>query len=191
MAYAKKKSRQSAEADRKCNNACPDNPDLLLLRDAAVDERETIAFYLRAAKELPVFADLFTEIAEDEMQHYIITMRHICMLDPIQAEEMKEAGLEELAMMPRMPAKWEKNSSKCKKEDTLSEKTLETVQYLTDALIGELLAANKYQTYMKKAEVESNKRLFCHLMNDEKEHIAEFTAALYEITGEPSLPERE
>ena len=47
---------------------------------------------------------------------------------------------------------------------------------------------NKYQRYMNDAEEPRVKELFCHLMNEEKEHVAEFTAALFRLTHEP-LPE--
>ena len=41
---------------------------------------------------------------------------------------------------------------------------------------------------MNDAEEPRVKELFCHLMNEEKEHVAEFTAALFRLTHEP-LPE--
>lgn len=192
MSYVKKKARHSTEAT-KINNLYPENPDLLLLRDAAANERETIAFYLKVSQDIPALADLFNEIAKDEMQHYVMIMRHICMLDPIQAQEMKEVGREELAIMPRFSDQHELNAAERTFEYALSEseKNSEGMQYLTDALIEEFLVANKYHTYLKKAEVENNKRLFCWLLNDEKKHIAEFTANLFDFTGEPIAPVNE
>jgi len=38
---------------------------------------------------------------------------------------------------------------------------------------------------MEKSQDSSCCHHFCHLMNDEKEHVAEFIAALYDLTGEP------
>ena len=52
----------------------------------------------------------------------------------------------------------------------------------------ELHAINKYQRYMNDAEEPHVKELFAILMNEEKEHVAEFTAALFRLTHEP-LPE--
>jgi rubrerythrin len=172
---------------------CPDNPDLLLLRDAAVDERTAIAFYLRAAKET-CLTDLFLHVARDEMRHFVMVMHHITMLDSVQAEALEEMDLDALVMRRGTP-KWEQCS--CPTEDTEADtcedseeqedEELDTIDYLTKALTGELQAINKYQTYMEKAECEQNQRLFCHLMNDEKEHVAEFTAALFKITNEPVM----
>ena len=58
---------------------------------------------------------------------------------------------------------------------------------ITKAIQDELHAINKYQRYMNDAE-EPRVKTFCHLMNEEKEHVAEFTAALFRLTHEP-LPE--
>lgn len=66
---------------------------------------------------------------------------------------------------------------------------LEAVCYLTKALASEFHAISKYQCYMEKSETDHNKHLFCHLMNEEKEHVAELTKAIFEITQEPLPPE--
>ena len=63
---------------------------------------------------------------------------------------------------------------------------LPAVQYITKAIQDELHAINKYQRYMNAENPAL--RAFCHLMNEEKEHVAEFTAALFRLTHEP-LPE--
>lgn len=174
---------------------CPDHPDLILLRDAAADEREAIADYFHAAHHT-CMSELFLDIIEDEMQHYVMIMHHISMLDPVQAEMLKEEGLSELTMngmMKKMRAKWMKKHTTPEPEDAevspLDEDELEEVCYLTNALVGEFKAINKYQCYMKKAEIDHNKHLFCHLMNDEKEHVAELTKAIFAITQEPLPPE--
>ena len=62
-------------------------------------------------------------------------------------------------------------------------KDLPAVQCITKAIQDELHAINKYQRYMNDAE-EPALRSFCHLMNEEKEHVAEFTAALFRLTHE-------
>ena len=68
------------------------------------------------------------------------------------------------------------------------QKDLPAVHRITKAIQDELHAINKYQRYMNDAEEPRVKELFCHLMNEEKEHVAEFTAALFRLTHEP-LPE--
>lgn len=173
---------------------CPNHPDLILLRDAAADEREAIAMYLQAARETGL-TDLFLDVAEDEMQHYVMIMHHISILDPVQAEKLKEEGLNELimsGMMKKMRAKWMKKPIMPEPEDVsippLDAEEIEAVCYLTKALASQFHAINKYQCYMEKSGSVHNQHLFCHLMNEEKEHVAEFTKAIFEITQEP-LPQ--
>jgi len=71
---------------------CPNHPDLYLLRDAAADERGAIADYLTCAAET-CLDEIFLHVAEDEMQHYVETMRLISIFDPVQAEMLREEGL--------------------------------------------------------------------------------------------------
>lgn len=178
-----------------CNNnnpACPSHPDLLLLRDAAADERTAAAFYLRAAHQT-CLDGLFLNVAEDEMHHYMELMQLIAVLDPIQARIFSEMNLPFL-LIPRHKqnhAKWQEASAESTPEDdTVSPPSLEemeTVDVLTQAIVDELLAINKYQTYMQEANLPEVKELFCHIMNEEKEHLAEFTKALFCITHEPLL----
>ncbi|HWR43475.1 ferritin-like domain-containing protein [Sporomusa sp.] len=170
---------------------CPNHPDLILLRDAAADEREAIAMYFQAARQT-CMTDLFLDIAEDEMQHYVMVMHHISMLDPVQAEKLKEEGLDELTMsgmMKKKRAKWMKKPVTPEPEDIavspLDAEEMEEVCYLTKALASEFHAINKYQCYMEKSENVHNQHLFCHLMNEEKEHVAELTKAMFDITQEP------
>lgn len=173
---------------------CPDCPDLLLLRDAAADERNAIAFYLEAARTT-CMPRLFLDVAEDEMQHYVEIMREISRLDPVQAEMLRNADLGML-LMTRPVYKPKAKAAIVKQVEAADaqivppdREDMPTVHTLTKALTGEFEAANKYQRYMKEAETREVKRLFCKLMNDEKEHIAEFTAALFELTNEPLPPE--
>lgn len=205
--FRKKYSTKAENPNPKSHNSgldseiCPNHPDLILLRDAAADERNAIALYLRAGFET-CLTELFFDVAEDEMQHYLEIMRCISMLDPIQAEMLKEQDLAMLTPVrpyPCQKTKWSEcvmgkpeNKCPCDTGDIEitppSKRDLPTIDYLTQALAGELHAANKYQTYMDEAQNRCVKELFCYLMNSEKEHIAEFTAALFRITHEP-LPE--
>lgn len=182
------------------SDECPCHPDLLLLRDAAIDERNAILEYLTAAQDC-CLPELFLHTAQDEMRHYFETMRQINRLDPIQAEAFREVGLDMLTNN-RMANNCKKNAPTAvvQQAETAEaaeaalaalppERRMPTIAALTQALAGELAAANKYQRYMCEAKDARVQALFCHLMNDEKEHIAEFTAALYDMTQEPLTPE--
>lgn len=173
---------------------CPNHPDLYLLRDAAADERGAIADYLECAVSHPCVAEVFLDVAEDEMQHYVETMRLISSLDPVQADMLREEDLDFLTMGRANMSKWEYDMPQKETEDPQvtppSKKNLPAVRCLTKALQGELQAINKYQRYMNKAEDADVRDHFCELMNEEKEHVAEFTAALFRLTHEP-LPEEQ
>ncbi|CQR72867.1 Rubrerythrin [Sporomusa ovata DSM 2662] len=180
-----------ATADLECSTeVCPNHPDLLLLRDAAADERNAIAFYLEAARA-SCLPRLFLDVAEDEMEHYVEIMREISRLDPVQAQMLSDVGLDMLLMTrplfkPKTKAAILKESEADDIQiDPPNRKEMPTVVLLTKALNDELQATNKYQRYMEAAETPAVQRLFCHLMNEEKEHIAEFTAALFDLTHEP------
>jgi rubrerythrin len=166
---------------------CPNHPDLLLLRDAAADERNAIAFYLEASRT-SCMPKLFLDVAEDEMQHYVEIMREVSRLDPVQAEMFREEDLDMLVMArPLFKAKTKAAIAEAEDVQVVppNRKEMPTVILITKALTDELQATNKYQRYMETAEDPAVQRLFCHLMNEEKEHIAEFTAALFELTHEP------
>lgn len=176
------------------SDECPDCPDLLLLRCAAADERIAIAFYLEAARTT-CMPQLFLAIAADEMRHYVEIMREISRLDPVQAEMLRNADLGML-LMTRPMVKPKTKAAIVKEAETADapivlpdREDMPTVHILTKALAGEFEATNKYQRFMNEAETREVKRLFCKLMNDEKEHIAQFTAALFELTNEPLPPE--
>ncbi|MBU2701238.1 rubrerythrin [Sporomusaceae bacterium BoRhaA] len=174
---------------------CPNDPDLYLLRDAAADERGAIAEYLGCALET-CLDEVFWDVAEDEMQHYVETMRLISLLDPIQAKMLEEEELDFL-VMKRAPngngkPKWQNYKTTKEEQDVKvvppNRKDLPAIRCLTKAIQGELHAINKYQKYMERADDPRVKKHFCDLMNEEKEHVAEFTAALFKLTHEP-LPE--
>ena len=192
---------EQEEEDRaKCcldPDECPCHPDLILLRDAAIDERNAILEYLTAAHDC-YLPELFLHTAQDEMRHFFQTMRQINRLDPIQAEAFREVGLDMLTTS-RLTANNKKktaspvaSASVQQAEAALSalpcERRMPTIAALTQALTGELAAINKYQCYMCKAKDPQVQTLFCQLMNDEKEHVAEFTAALFDMTQEPLTP---
>ncbi|MDR7866056.1 MAG: hypothetical protein RIN56_04510 [Sporomusaceae bacterium] len=187
--------------DNHHHECCPDDPCLLMLRDAAIAEREAILFYLEAAAM--VCGDLrrlFLDTAEDEMRHFVMTIRHIAALDSVQAEALEEVGLDALltqrGMTPKWAAGWQPECACPLEAETMvvppaqeTENDLTPVCLLTKALTSELEAINKYQKYMEKASDSTCCHHFCHLMNDEKDHVASFIAALYDLTGEPPSEE--
>ncbi len=185
------KAKVLAETETECPEVCPNHPDLLLLRDAAADERTAIAFYFEAARGSCV-CPLFLEVIEDEMRHYVELMRMISCFDPVQAQMFRDAGLDTLLMThPLIRSKTKEEEADDAQVTLPDRKEMPTVNYLTRAVVDELQAINKYQRYMEAAEEPKVARLFCHLMNDEKEHLAKFTAALFEFTNEPLPPEQD
>lgn len=139
-------------------------------------------------------ADLFLKVAGDEMHHFVELIHLINMLDPVQAAAFEKVGLS-MMIMPRRPkAKWHPPIEEdCPEEDEEESEIsppdpedLETIEILSRSIADELLAINKYQKYMEQACHPKAKALFCHLMNEEKEHVAEFTKALFCFTNEPS-----
>jgi len=52
---------------------------------------------------------------------------------------------------------------------------------LREDLIGELGAINQYQEHIDEADDEEMKKVLTHVMNDEKEHVAELTKLLQQI----------
>lgn len=186
----KKKYGYSPSSTANADDECPDHPDLCLLRDAAADERGAIADYLRCAAET-CLDEIFLSVAEDEMHHYVELMRLISRYDPVQAEIFEEKDLDFLVMkrpMGRRP-KWIKpKKSQADPAAAIAapgKKELTSVCCLTKAIQDELHTINKYQRYMNQAREPRVKDYFCELMNEEKEHVAIFTAALFELTHEP------
>jgi len=172
---------------------CPNHPDLYLLRDAAADERGAIADYLTCAADT-CLDEIFLDVAEDEMQHYVETMRLISIFDPVQAEMLIEEGLGALTMRRHLSkSKWvgPKNTHYDQEDVQVippNKRDLPGIRCLTKAIQDELHAINKYQKYMNQADDPRVREHFCELMNEEKEHVAEFTAVLFKLTHEP-LPE--
>lgn len=187
-AYKKPAKPKTLTGSACSTEVCPNHPDLLLLRDAAADERNAIAFYLEAART-SCMPRLFLDVVEDEMEHYVELMREIARLDPVQAQRLRDEELDSLLLSRPLYKPKTKTAIIQAAEDIQvtppDRKEMPTVLLLTKALSDELQATNKYQRYMQTGETVAVQRLFCSLMNEEKEHIAEFTAALFELTHEP------
>lgn len=185
----------NGDEDHGHHECCTANPCLIMLRDAAKAEREAILFYLQAASMVcGDLRELFLGVARDEMEHFVMTMRHVSSLDPVQAEAFEDEGLDMLVPRRANTPKWVKGwHPACMPEmepeecipDMSPDHDLPAVCLLTKAIADELADINTYQEFMSASESEACCRHFCHLMNDEKRHVAEFTAALYQLTGEP------
>ena len=52
---------------------------------------------------------------------------------------------------------------------------------LREDLIGELEAINQYQEHIDEVDDEEVKKVLTHVMNDEKEHVAELTKLLQQV----------
>ncbi len=48
-------------------------------------------------------------------------------------------------------------------------------------LVGELEAINQYQGHIDEVDDEEVKKVLTHVMNDEKEHVAELTKLLQQV----------
>ena len=175
---------------------CPNHPDLYLLRDAAADERGAIADYLECAVNNPCVAEVFLDVAEDEMQHFVETMRLISIFDPVQMKMLEEEDLDFLTMKRTLNQAERMAKSQFQKGEDVEvipphKRDIAAIRCLTKAIQDELHAINKYQKYMNIADEPNVKEHFCELMNEEKEHVAEFTAALFELTNEPLSEEED
>lgn len=163
-----------------CNQSCPTDPDLLLLRMNAKNEREAIAFYLMAATRTSgPLCQLFMDTARHEMVHFRKLMQLVGKYDPVQALAFKELGI-------NLPfhgfRKHQSTPNQCYQD------RLEIIDLLTKALTDELAAINLYQESYEKACHDDVKALFCANGNDEKIHVAEFWKALMVFTKESNQP---
>jgi rubrerythrin len=52
---------------------------------------------------------------------------------------------------------------------------------LREDLIGEFEAINQYQEHIDEVDDEEVKKVLTHVMNDEKEHVAELTKLLQQV----------
>ena len=111
------------------------------------------------------------------------------------AEMLEDENLDFLVLKRKLgKAKWKQmeNQDAGEPEVVMPDKRdIGKIRCLTKAIQDELHAINKYQQYMNQAKESEVKQHFCDLMNEEKEHVAEFTAALFAITHEPLPLEKE
>jgi rubrerythrin len=158
------------------NECCPTDPDLLLLRKNAKDEREAIAFYLKSASNTTEpLCELFLDTARDEMKHFRNLMALVAKYDPIQARAFDKLEIDLSINEFRQTQTAANYCSKSRQE---------IIDILTKSISGELEAINSYQESYEKACHDDVKNLFCNNGNDEKMHAAEFWEALMFFTKE-------
>lgn len=194
--------------DNECmEEECPTGPCLVMLRETAAAERKAIAFYLDAACQIcdEEIRGTLLEIAEDEMVHFVMTMRLLSCLDPVQARELSDQDLDVLVSRRPRPQRgseklrFSKNSMPTEEDEDEeadaaiempSKRDIRTIMLLTTALEDELKSINMYQCFMEQSDNPACHEHFCMLMNEEKAHVAKLIDAIYELTGEPPAIER-
>ena len=165
---------------KECNQSCPTDPDLLLLRINAKGERAAIAFYLMAStKTSGSLCHLFLDTSRDEMMHFRRSMILLAKYDPMQAQAFEEVGIN----LPFHGFRKSQSTNNYCYQDRL-----EVIDLLTRAITDELEAINLYQESYEKACHDDVKTLFCKNGNDEKMHVAEFWRALMMFTKEGNRP---
>jgi len=58
-----------------------------------------------------------------------------------------------------------------------------TLKSLREDLIGEFEAINQYQEHIDKIDDEEIKKVLGHIMDDEKEHVAELAKVIRKLDG--------
>jgi len=58
-----------------------------------------------------------------------------------------------------------------------------TLKSLREDLVGELEAINQYQEHIDELDDEEIKKVLSHIMDDEKEHVAELTKVIRKLDG--------
>lgn len=177
-------------------------PCLVMLRETAMAVRETILLYLGAANALSGNQrELFLAVAEDEMRHFVTTMQLIAVHDAVQAKTLEEAGLD-VFVVPRLAvSKWAGGwPPTCgplpipppDNPGGPAAQIMPAVSLLTKAVNRELSAINLFQCFGERANPGVGREHFGKLMENDKHHVAQFIAALYELTCEPPpLPEHD
>ena len=156
-------------------------------RDAAADggARSPTTWLARRA----CLDEIFLDVAEDEMEHY--AENDAAYLAAISPGRNARRKLDVLVMkQPIGKPKWAycKKPRKRRMSRSPPGKRFARRSIHHQAIQDELHAINKYQRYMNSAEEPRVKELLPSV-NEEKEHVAEFTAALFRLTHEP-LPEK-
>lgn len=173
----------------------PIHPCLIPLRSAAKGERQAIAFYLEGAVVECRLFDVFTDIAKDEMHHFVELMRLVSCLDPVQSMIFEESGLNHLVSGRAMSPKWAPGQelapteSECKEISSPPLKDIRIISLLTKAISDELDAINEYHMALHQTKNPACRELFFHIMNEEKEHVAKLATVLFGFTHEPPLME--
>lgn len=150
---------------------CPSDPDLILLRNTAANERLGIYHYLCAAEKTSgAICKLFMELAQDKMAHFRRSMTLLAKYDSIQDCAFNDACIN----LP--PVDCFRKSKSCA--------SFEVMELLNTSLAQALRNINCYQEYYCAAQNKEFKILFCDNANDEKIHVAKLWKALMTYTNE-------
>ncbi len=167
------------------------DPELIYLREDLADEFSAINDYLECASlsDDRYISHLFRKIAEEEAGHFIQLFRMVSSLDPVQADELAKHDLEMLlfSRMPSPPNFVNNNAKENSKDSSYHAKKKHYDKYppvlkcLKNAIRDELSAINNYQKQIQMINNPTIQNLLIPIMNKEKEHVAEFTKAFYDL----------
>ncbi|MGE5581526.1 MAG: hypothetical protein ACM3X9_03225 [Bacillota bacterium] len=173
------------------------DPDLIFLREDLADELGAIVGYMECASQIKDYriSERFRETAGDETGHYILLMRLLASIDPVQAEELKKQGLVMLTGLQDQALPYGISGSckgcfspeRSRRESSdhkfypVDERILEC---LRNAIRDEFHAINAYQKQILATANPAVQSLLAGIMNKEKEHVSEFTRIFYDLYHE-------
>ncbi len=187
---------QSPHAIPSGNSQFTSDPVLYFLREDIADELGAIVGYLECAtlsKDYRIGA-LFREIANDEMEHFIRLMGALAQMDSVQAEQFQKTGFSEVLMGIEgtnpygmgFPSQCQACLKPERRRHDNNDKRMymaddRTIECLQNAIRDELKAINAYQRQLKETTNPAIQNLLTVVMNQEKEHVSEFTKLFYAI----------
>jgi rubrerythrin len=187
---------QSPHAIPNGNSQFISDPVLYFLREDIADELGAIVGYLECAdlaKDYRI-GSLFREIANDEMEHFIRLMGALAQNDSVQAEEFQKTGFSEVLMGTQgtnpygigYPFQCQACLKPEKRRHDYNDKRVymaddRMVECLQNSIRDELKAINAYQRQLKETSNPAIQNLLTVIMNQEKEHVSEFTKLFYAI----------
>ncbi len=171
------------------------DPVLYFLREDIADELGAIVGYLECADLVKDYriSSIFREVANDEKEHFIRLMGILAQMDPFQAKEFQRAGFSEVLSGNESANPFSTNPygagfpfqcQTCLKPERrrhdYNEKRMymaddRTMECLQNAIRDELKAINAYQKQLKETANPAIQNSLTLIMNQEKEHVSEFT----------------
>ncbi len=171
------------------------DPVLYLLREDIADELGAIVGYLECADLVKDYriSSVFREAAHDEKEHFIRLMGVLAQMDSFQAQEFQRAGFSEFSNGNGSSIPFSSNPfgtgfpfqcQACLKPERHRHDSNEKRMYMADdrtmeclqnAIRDELKAINAYQRQLKETTNPVIQNVLTLIMNQEKEHVSEFT----------------